>query len=570
MIIRAWARWLSLPQLFGLLVMAVIGYLVIVPLIAVIFSSLQSDFLGSDSHWTLANFTQTATNPIFGRLMLMSLVYATSTAFFAMILGAGLGWLYARTDAPFKSLGFVGVMIPFIVPGVLYAISWVLLCSAQIGLYNDVTGALIGYRLFNIYSLPGMIFVETLHNTPLAFLMAVSIFSSMDSTLEEAGYVAGFGHFGVFRKITLRLAMPGLTGVALLIFMRVLSGFEVPQLIGVPAHIFVIVSEVYAAIQSFPPDYGQAAVLGVFLLIFSVVSLLVVQFTTGRGAKFATISGKSFRPQPIALGAWRWAGGGIWIFCFLIFSAGPLAALAWASLLPEYQVPSLALLHDISLKNYSGILHYPNIITSLLNSFIAALSCGFITMALTGLASFIVIKTTVKWRFALDIFAFLPIAMPGVIVGIGVLFWYLILPLPINLYGTLTLIVIALITTQIPYGMRYMTAGLLQIKSELQEAGIVSGASWFAVLSRIYAPLLLPSFSAGLIYMIIAVFRDVSTAIFLYTPKSEILSITVFNLWQNGEFPTTAALGVLIVALIIALFGALSLVRRHYRIAAAL
>lgn len=538
-------------------VMLVIAYLVLVPLGTLVAASFQSDFLSSDSSWTFSNVINTVSDPVFVRLLFNSIIYASGATILATIIGTGFGWLYARTDVPLKFFGFVSVMTPFMIPGVLYAISWILLCSSQIGLYNLASKYLTGHIFFNIYSLSGMIFVDALHNTPLAFLMSSAIFSSMDSTLEEAASIAGYSQFGVFRKVTLKLAMPAILGAAILIFTRIISGFEVPELIGTPAHIFVFVSQIYAAIQSFPANYGQASVLGDVLLVLCVSGLYASNRMTKQSSRYATISGKSFKPKPIKLGKWRWPCGCIWIAMFLITSAGPLFAIFWASLLSNYQIPSMALLHQISLQNYFNVFHFPNIIQSLTNSIIAALTCGIFTMSLTAIAAYITVKSQLKWRFALDVLAFLPVAMPGIIVGIGVLFWYLILPLPFSLYGTLTILIIAFITTHIPYGMRYMTAGMAQIKSELEEAAIVAGASPFRLFVKIYFPLLLPSFTAGLIYTVITVFREVSTAIFLYTPKSEILSVTIYTLWENGEFPMTAALGNLIVLMMLLLLTVL-------------
>jgi iron(III) transport system permease protein len=549
---------------------AVIAYLALVPFITLIAASFQSDFLNSDSTWTALNFVQVFSDPVFYKLMINSIIYAFSTTIFATILGTGLGWLYARTNVPWKRFGFIAILIPFIMPGILYAIAWILLCSSQIGIYNFLAHKLTGYTPFDIYSLPGMVFVEALHNTPLAFLMSSSVFSSMDSTLEEAGRIAGFSQFGVFKNITLKLALPGILGAALLIFTRVISGFEVPQLIGTPAHIFVFVSQIYAAIQSFPPNYGQASVLGDILLVLCLGGLYFSRHITRRSSRFATISGKSFKPQPIKLGKWRWPCAAIWIVVFFIFSAGPLMVIVWASLLPEYQVPSLNLLHKLSFANYANVFHFPDIARSFANSIIAALVTGFVTMILTTFAAYIVIKGKTKGRFILDTLAFLPITMPGIIVGIGILFWYMIAPLPFNLYGTLTILIIAFVTTHIPYGMRYMTAGMTQINTELEEAAFVSGASRTRIFIRIYFPLLAPSFTAGLIYTIITVFREVSTAIFLYTPNSQILSITVYTLWQNGEFPMTAALGILILLLVTMLFLLLPIINRQRPVSTAL
>lgn len=532
----------------------IIAYLALVPLITLLAASFQSNFLGSNSAWTVSHYLHTLSDKIFYHLFANSLIYAAGTTTVAMTLGVGLGWLYTRTDVPMKRFGFITVMIPFIVPGILYAVSWIILCSPNIGIYNILLKGVSGHILFDIYTLPGMILVESLHNAPLAFLMSIAIFSSMDTTLEEAGYTAGYNGFGVFRKITLKLAWPGILGVALLIFIRVLSGFEVPQLIGVPGHIFVFVSQIYAAANSFPPDYGQISVLGDFILVICMIGLFISNRVTRKGERYTTITGKGFKPDVVSLKKWRWPCAGLFILTFLITSAGPLFALIWSSLLPEYQVPSMALLHKLSFANYANISDYPSIVTSFINSTIAAITAGIITIVLTTLAAYVTVKTKIPGRRVLDTLVFMPIAMPGIIVSIGILFWYLSAPLPFNLYGTLAILIIAFVTMSIPYGMRYMSAGMLQINSELEEAGRVAGASWFKILWRIYFPLLIPSMLAGLVFIIITVFREVSAAILLYTQGSQVVSITLFSLWNNGQYTVTAALGVLIVLLLLVLF----------------
>jgi iron(III) transport system permease protein len=344
-------------------------------------------------------------------------------------------------------------------------------------------------------------------------------------------------------------------GALLLIFIRVISSFEVAQLIGTPAHIFVFVSQIYAAIQSFPPNYGQASVIGDVLLVLCVGGLYISKRTTRNRNKYATITGKNFKPAPTRLGKWRWPCAGIFMVMFLATALGPLFAILWSSLLPAYQVPSMEVLSRLTFENYLNVFRYPDIVQAAVNSIVAALATGVITMILTTFAAYITVKSRVRGRWLLDLLVFVPIAMPGIIIGIGILFWYLVAPLPFSLYGTLTLLIIAFVTTHIPYGMRYMTTGMIQIKDELEEAGLAAGATWFTVFGKIYLPLLMPSLLAGFVYTVITVFREVSTAIFLYSPDSQIVSIAVYTLWENGAFPMAAALGMLIVLLVLVLFG---------------
>ncbi|MEA3109029.1 MAG: iron(III) transport system permease protein [Gammaproteobacteria bacterium] len=553
---RGWQRLsLNANAIILIVVAAIVAYLALVPLATLLISSFQSGFLSRSSHWTLGNFQHFLSSPIFYRLLGTSLIYAGCTAVAATVMGVGLGWLYARSDMPAKKFAFVAVIIPFIIPGVLYAIAWILLCSPRIGIYNVFLQALTGHTLFNIYSLQGMILVEALHNAPLAFLMSISVFSSIDASLEEAASIAGYGKFGVFREITLKLAWPGILGALLLIFIRVISSFEVAQLIGTPAHIFVFVSQIYAAIQSFPPNYGQASVIGDVLLVLCVGGLYISNRTTRNRNKYATITGKNFKPGLTGLGKWRWPCAGIFMVMFLTTALGPLLAILWSSLLPAYQVPSMEVMSRLTFENYLNLFRYPDIAQAVVNSVVAALATGVITMILTTFAAYITVKSRAPGRWLLDLLVFVPIAMPGIIIGIGILFWYLVAPLPFSLYGTLTLLIIAFVTTHIPYGMRYMTTGMIQINDEMEEAGLVAGAVWFTVFRKIYLPLLMPSLLAGFVYTVITVFREVSTAIFLYSPNSQILSIAVYTLWENGAFPMAAALGVLIVLLVLVLFG---------------
>lgn len=538
-----------------LVVAAIVAYLALVPLVTLLAASVQSSFLSHGSHWSLANFRRLFAAPIFYRLLGNSLLFASCATVVAIVPGVGLGWLHARSDMPCKRFAFIAVIMPFIIPGVLYAMAWILLLSPNIGIYNAAFKAITGSTPFNIYSLPGMILVEALHNAPLAFLMSISVFSAIDSSLEEAAYIAGFGPWGVFRRVTLRLAWPGILGAALLIFIRVVSGFEVAQLIGTPAHIFVFVSQIYAAIQSFPPNYGQASVIGDVLLVLCIGGLYLSNRSTKNRNRYATISGKSFKPKLTALGAWRWPVAGVFLVMFLLAGLAPLLAILWSSLLPAYQLPSWDVLSRLTIVNYLNVFRYPDVVGAVINSVIAAFSTGVITMLLTTFVAYITVKTKVPGRWLLDLLIFVPIAMPGIIIGIGILFWYLVAPLPVNLYGSLTLLIIAFVTTHIPYGMRYMTSGMIQIKDELEEAGLVAGATWSTVFRKIYLPLLMPSLLAGFVYTVITVFREVSTAIFLYSPSSQVLSIAVYTLWENGAFPMAAAAGVLIVVMILLLFG---------------
>jgi iron(III) transport system permease protein len=548
--LRLWDHFNLKTAILSLMSIAV-AYLSLVPVLTLIVASLQSDFLETGSTWTLSNFAEAFLNPGFYRWLSNSIIYGLLSTVLAMGIGVSIAWLHARTNTRLKGLVLVTALVPFIIPGILNAVAWIFLLSPSIGIINLLCENLLHVKPFNIYSLGGMVFVEAIHNAPLAFTLGLATFNSMDGSLEESALMSGAKHFRVFRKITLKLATPGFFAAALLIFIRAISGFEVPQLIGVPGNVYVFVSQIFDSVNSFPPKYGIAGALGSVVLVIAVCGAYFSNRISRKASRYATITGKGFKPTLIDLGKWRWLGAVFIALTFFVTVVMPIATLAWASFLPNYKVPSLELLSKVSLDNYQKIWSYPGIVNGLKNSIILSVVTGIVTMLLTSILAYITVKTKVKGRLVLDVLAFLPIAVPGIVMGIGILFWYLVAPLPFKLYGTLTILGIAFITTHIPYGIRYMTAGMIQIKDELEEAGYMSGATWQTVFFKIYVPLLMPSLLAGFVYTLITVFREVSSAIFLYTQGTELVSIVVFDLWVNGDFTVTAAIGMIIILFLI-------------------
>jgi iron(III) transport system permease protein len=342
------------------------------------------------------------------------------------------------------------------------------------------------------------------------------------------------------------MVRPAILSAILLMFIQTISTFEVPQLIGVPGHVYVFVSRIYAALQAFPANYGTVGVIGVFVMLIAVVGLLVSQ-RLSRGSASATITGKGFRPVPQDLGRWRWAGLAVFILFFAVVVVLPLAMLAWSSLLPGYQAPSLHALKMISFDNYRDILAKPELIRSVKNSVITAVSAALIVTVLSTLVAYITVKTNIVGRRLLDMLSTVPVAIPSIIMGVGILYWYLVAPLPVHLYGTLGILIVAFTTISLPYGLRYMVPGMAQIHSELEEAATSSGASWLQTFRRVFIPLLMPSLLAAFLYTMIVSFREISAAIFLYSSGTEVVAVSIYDLWSNGQYPLVAALGMVMV-----------------------
>jgi iron(III) transport system permease protein len=550
--------------LFGAAI--VVAYLALVPVGTMIIASLRSQFLGiGTSTWTLHNFVRTFTAAGFGPLVANSFVYAGATALVSVVIGFGLAWLVTRTNTPAKGFARIAALVPLIIPGILNTVAWALLFSPQTGPLNHLLRS-AHLPIFDIFSLRGMIFVQSTHVTPIAYLMGVAAFTSMDSSLEEAALSSGARPVRVFRSVTLRLVRPAILSAALLMFIQTISTFEVPQLLGVPNHTFVFVSRMYDALQTFPADYGTVAVIGIFVLVIAAAGLITSQ-RLSRKSPAQTVTGKGFRPKVTDLGRWRWAGLAVFVVFFAVTVVLPLAMLLWSSLLPTYQPPSLAALGRFSLSNYLTLFDNPSLLSSLRNTLITALSAGLIVTVLTAVVAYLTIKTRIRGRSLLDALATVPIAVPSIVMGVGVLYWYLAAPLPFHLYGTLAILIVAFVTIGLPYGMRYLGPGIAQINDELEEAASASGAGWAQTFRRIYVPLLMPSLLAAFLYTTIVAFREISAAIFLYSQHTEVLAVKVYDLWSNGDYSTVAALGILMVVLLTIVVGIVRLISRRFGVA---
>ncbi len=394
-----------------------------------------------------------------------------------------------------------------------------------------------------------MIWAEAIHLYPLVFLLMSASFRNMDTSLEEAALTAGSSTFTTLRRVTLPLMRPAMFGVLLVMFVRGIEAFEVPALVGVPAKISVFTTKIFLAIHQFPSDFGLAGAYAVTLLIISGGGVLIYQRVTRRTERFATVTGKGYRPRVIDLGLWKWVTCFIAFFIFLLAVIMPVFILLWSSFIPFYGIPSRELLAKVTLANYHYVLTYPLALTAFKNSFLLSVGSATLVMLLTSVIAWITVKSKIPGRVFLDNLTFIPIAMPGIVLGVSLIWVYLTLPIPI--YGTIWVLLLAYITKFMPYGIRSASATMIQINKELEEASMASGGTWFQTFRKIILPLLMPGFVAGWIYISIISLRELSTSILLYSYNSTVLSIMAFDLWEGGQYTYVCALGVLMVLLLV-------------------
>jgi iron(III) transport system permease protein len=495
-----------------------------------------------------------------------SVQFATGTAVLAFALGTLLAWMNERTNTPFKSLFFALSIIPLIIPGILFTVAWILLGSPKIGLINLALQHLFDTEMvfFNVYSMWGMIWVDALHYSPMAFLLMTAAFRSMDPALEESAVMSGASVRQVVSKVTLPLVWPAIFATLLILFVRAIESFEVPALLGLPVGIQVFTSAIYQAVHRYPSQIGLASAYAVTLLAITTLGIYFQSRLSTRGNKYATMTGKGFRPRVIDLGQWRYLTVAIFLVYFFLIVVLPFAVLLWSSLQQYYSVPSMEALSRLTLEPYRTILGYPSLARSVWNSVLLALGSATLIMLVTSVICWIVVKTKLPGRWLLDNIASLPMVFPGIVLGLSIMILYLYLP--IGVYGTIWILLIAYVTRFLPYGLRYNTTSMLQIHKELEESAAMSGASWATTFRRVILPLLKPGLLAGWIYIVIVSIRELSSSILLYSPGTEVVSILIWELWENGQYVELSALGVMFILALFVLVLIAQLVGKRFGI----
>ncbi len=543
----------------------VVGFLALVPFGFMIWQSfLTPETADVPAAFTFSNYIIAYTDVETVTTLANSVQFALGGSLLAFVIGTALAWMNERTNTPMRRLFYALSIIPLIIPSILFTIAWIMLASPKIGLINMALQSWFGLESppFNIYSMWGMIWVDGLHYSPMAFLLMSAAFRAMDPSLEESAVMSGSSILRTLWRITLRLAIPAIVATVLTLFVRAIESFEVPALLGLPAGIQVFTSAIYQAIHQFPSQLGLASAYSVVLLLITSVGIYIQAKISSTGNKYVTVTGKGFRPRSIDLGPWRYLTTGIFLLYFLLIVILPFLVLLWSSLQKFYAPPSVEALKHLSLDGYRYILGSSNILHALLNSLWMAMACATIVMLLSAVVCWVVVKTKIPGRWLLDNLASLPMVFPGLVLGVSIMIFYL--TFDIGIYGTFWIILLAYITRFMPYGLRYNTTSMIQIHKDLEDSAGMSGAGWFKVFTRVILPLLKPGMVAGWIYVMIVSVRELSSSILLYSPGNEVISIVIWELWENGQYVELSALSVMFILLLLVLVMVAQLIGKRF------
>ena len=534
------------------------AYLVGVPLVMLLLTSVRgpSDYLPFEegAAWTFDNLHKVYTNPLLYEVILPdTLVFVVCTVVLVFAIAFTLAWLVERTDLPARNVWLPLILFPLLVPTQVLGIAWISLAGPNAGWLNVGLRTLFGSAdpsgPLNIFSMPGLVIAQALASAPFVFLLLTATLRAMNPALEEASVASGATPMRTFLRVTLPVLLPGILAPLILVTLVTLEQFELPLIIGLPANINVFSYRILWELTpaSGLPNYGAAAAVALPFLGIAALLLVAYNHAIRRADAYVTVTGKAYRQRRMLLGRWKLPAI-IFVAAYVLAAAVvPAMLLGWISFF-GYAQPSLDEFSRASASAYRSLFADERFGRGVRNTLVVAFASAAIVTVLGAIVGWIVVRTRMWGRRVLDFLSFMSVGVPSVIVGLAVMLLYL--SLPIGLYGTVGILIVAF-SYRIATTTRLARAGLMQLHPELEEASAASGATWGTTQLRIVAPLLLPAMASGFILLFIVGIREFTIPLVLYTQENVVLSVLLWHLFQGGRTTEAAALATIIIALVI-------------------
>jgi iron(III) transport system permease protein len=533
---------LSRPTLIA--VTALLAVMIVLPMGWLVAYSL-SDKAG---HPTLANFVALFTDPSFVDPLITTLIIAFSVSGLCCLVAAPLGWLVARSDMPIQRAVRTLVMASLVTPPFVGAIAWEMLAAPNSGLINQLWRGLTGMpsdeALIDIYNLPGLIFVITCYTFPYVFILLANALDRMPGELEDASSMLGAGTWQTARSITVPLALPTLLAGALVAFLQALNLFGSPAILAIPAGFHTLTTRIWSLFQ-FPPKPELAAAASLPLLVLTIALLRAQSIALGRRG-YAVLGGKYGQPRLVRLGWLRWPAAVVALLVLAMPLFLPYAALFNSAF--SRVASRLVTLETMTLHNVQfAFLELSSTVPALKNTFLLATASATLGALLALLIAYIVARRAVPGHRVLSFLATAPLAIPGIVLGVGLFLAYTRPPL--TLYGTLWILLIAFVTIELPAAYQQLSSAFHSVHSELEEAGRMLGATRLRTLADITAPLLRSAVIATWCFVFVAVIRELSAAVILFTSDTKVLSVLIFDLKESGDVGAIAVLSLAMIAI---------------------
>ncbi len=500
---------------------------------------------------TIGNYVGVLGSPGFWHLLATTLLLAIVGTIGAVVIGTALAWLAVRTDIPGRGALEAIAVTPMFIPPLVGAFAWDILASPKSGMINIIARSTGVPQAVNAYSLFGIGFVFAIYYCPYVFLFVAAALRNMDAVLEDAARMVGAGRMRTVIDITIPMILPAFWSAGLLVFVLLIEIFAIPAVLAEPGGIHVLSVRIWELVGFTPPKVNEASALGVLLLTITV-SLVLLQNRVLARRSFVTVAGKGQRREPTRLGAWRWPLCLLGFLYLLIAVVLPLLALLLIAMRRNLffaNVKALFNTTQLSFAQFGVAVSDPVVQLSLRNSLAVALGTIVLGCLLYFAVAYVTHRTRLPGRRVLDVIAIMPVAIPGLIIGLGYLWSWI--TLPVGLYGTIWIIILAYISQFSPQGVRAIGASLVQIHPELEECSRLCGAGMLRTIWRVVVPLAWPGIMAAMTLLLVLSFREFATALFLYTSSTQVFSLTMFDVWERGSTNLVAAMALIQAALLL-------------------
>lgn len=533
---------LSIPTF--VILSLLLAVLVILPLFWILYYSFRSD---SDGSATLENFVALVTDPTLVRAYALAIGMATSVGVLSCIVATPMAWLVSRTDLPGRNAIRMLVTASFVTPPFLGAIAYEILAAPNTGLVNIVYRKLFGLdqsaSLVNIYTFSGLVFAIACFTFPYVFTLVSNALDRVPSDLEDASAILGGKAMTTLRKVTIPLVLPAMLAGTLIAILQSLTMFGSPAILALPAGFHVITTKIWSLFQ-FPPRLGLAAAAAIPLLILTIVLLRAQKAILGRRG-YTVLGGKSGSPRVTELGKWKWVA--------ILFV---MSILSLTIFLPYFAIFKTAFTgtvgdaltwDNLTLSHWKFVLFdFSATRLALWNTLFLGVVTATIVTVIAVVASYLVVRQSVAGAKYLGMLATAPVAIPGIVLGVGLFLSYA--NPTFQLYGTLWILLIAFMTIELPAGYQQMSSSFAGVHPELEEAGRILGASRLTTLRHITAPLLRTSVVAAWCFVFVGTIRELSATILLTTANTKLVSVIIYDLNESGDLGAICVLGILLLA----------------------
>lgn len=544
---RRWKHW-DKSAIVWLVAIVVLVFLVVNPLLRLFVVSFQD---GSGA-FTLANYVSAYGRSRHLESLLNSLILGVSAGALCLVFGVPMAWALSRTDMPCKGLIWISILGTFIIPPYLGAVGWILLAGPNAGWLNKavvwLTGATSGP--FNIYSMPGLVLVVACYSFPYVFVLTKSALDLVSSEMEDAANILGAGNLRTTVLITLPLVLPAILGAFILVFLEAIALFGSPALLALPGRFHVVTTQLWQFFE-FPPKIGVASAYAMPLLVITILLFWVQRRITHRKG-YVSLTGKGGERRQVPLGPWKWVVLGWCLFVCTLSFFMPLVVICQAAFAKAWGRGFS--LDNLTLGNiYAVVIDNDLTRTATLHTFLYAGAASLIALALAMCIAYITNRGLVN-RHVGNVLGFLtmaPFVVPGIVLAIG--FYAAYTQPPLLLYGTAWILILAFTTRFLPIAFVNSNAAIRSINPELEEAVRTLGGSRLAAIRYVVLPLLKRSLAGAFILVFIPATRELSTAIFLYSINTQVLSVLLFDKSDEGNFEMLASIGLVLVVITVAL-----------------